>query len=146
MSEYDKKAEKESAIFNAVLESLSLERLKELVAKRGYELRRKGRKVEKRVEKDADGNPIKNCYLPHFKVTASGLARAWKVTEDAQKLFGFAPDENGEVWEHKLLLALEHIIRWRKHEIKEPEMLRCIDRLCKPLAKSEYLNRRKGSK
>ena len=98
------------------------------------------------MEKDADGNPIKNCYLPHFKVTASGLARAWKVTEDAQKLFGFAPDENGEVWERKLLLALEHIIRWRKHEIKEPEMLRCIDRLCKPLAKSEYLNRRKGSK
>ena len=58
----------------------------------------------------------------------------------------FAQDENGEVWERKLLLALEHIIRWRKHEIKEPEMLRCIDRLCKPLAKSEYLNRRKGSK
>ena len=124
---------------------LSIEAIRELAEIKGYELRRKGRKVEKRVEKDADGNPIKNCYLPHFKVTASGLARAWKVTEDAQKLFGFAPDENGEVWERKLLLALEHIIRWRKHEIKEPEMLRCIDRLCKPLAKSEYLNRRKGS-
>ena len=123
-----------------------LKNLREVAASLGYELRRKGRKVEKRVEKDADGNPIKNCYLQHFKVTASGLARAWKVTEDAQKLFGFAPDENGEVWERKLLLALEHIIRWRKHEIKEPEMLRCIDRLCKPLAKSEYLNRRKGSK
>ena len=117
-----------------------LKNLREVAASLGYELRRKGRKVEKRVEKDAEGNPIKNCYLPHFKVTASGLARAWKVTEDAQKLFGFAPDENGEVWERKLLLAIEHIISWRKHEMKEPEMLRCIDRLCKPPAKSEYLN------
>lgn len=123
-----------------------LKNLREVAALLGYELRRKGRKVDKRVEKDADGNPIKNCYLPHFKVTASGLARAWKVTEEAQKLFGFEQDENGEVWERRLLLALEHIIRWRKHEIKEPEMLRCIDRLCKPLAKSEYLNRKKGSK
>ena len=128
------------------MKEITLDQLKRLAEKLGYELRRKGRKVEKRVEKDADGNPIKNCYLPHFKVTASGLARAWKVTEDAQKLFGFASDENGEVWERKLLLALEHIIRWRKNEINEPEMLRCIDRLCKPLAKSEYLNRRKGSK
>ena len=128
------------------MKEITLDQLKRLAEKLGYELRRKGRKVEKRVEKDADGNPIKNCYLPHFKVTASGLARAWKVTEDAQKLFGFASDENGEVWERKLLLALEHIIRWRKNEINEPEMLRCIDRLCKPLAKSEYLNRKKGSK
>lgn len=125
---------------------LTLDELKEVAASLGYELRRKGRKVEKRVEKDADGNPIKNCYLPHFRVTASGLARAWKVTEDAKKLFCFAQDENGEVWERKLLLAIEHIIRWRRHEINEPEMLRCIDRLCKPLAKSEYLNRKKGSK
>ena len=123
-----------------------LKNLREVAASLGYELRRKGRKIEKRVEKAAVANPIKTSSASHFKATASGLARAWKVTEDAKKLFGFAPDENGEVWERKLLLALEHIIRWRKHEINEPEMLRCIDRLCKPLAKSEYLNRKKGNK
>lgn len=111
----------------------------------GYELRRKGRKVEKHNVLTASGEEVRNCYMPHLAISASTLARTWKLLKEAAKLFGYTGKPFGIVWAKVLLLALEHIVRWLKHEIKDDEMQRSIQRLVKPLPKAEYLNR-KGKK
>ena len=139
----------------------SVDELREIAKAFGYELRKKGVKREKHNEVDADGNPVKNCYFPHLAITASCYARTWKLLETAREVFGFEPpkdgkkgakDEsrsvgtmNGEVWEQKLLLGCEHIVRYLKHDIGSKEMRESIDKLVKPLPKEEYL-KRGGSK
>lgn len=111
-----------------------------------YTLRRLGRKREKKQVLDDIGNPVKNCYFPHLAITATCYARTWKMLEDAKKVFGYeggkGTSNNGEVWEDKLLLACEHIVRWLKHDIDDAEMQTQIRRLVNPLPKSEYLNRK----
>lgn len=110
-----------------------------------YTLRLLGRKRDKHLELDADGNPVKNCYFPHLAITATCYARTWKMLEEAKRVFGYADGDgtgktcNGEVWEDKLLLACEHIVRWLKHDIDDAEMQRQIQRLVNPLPKAEYL-------
>ena len=108
-----------------------------------YTLRRYGTKREKRQEFDAEGNALKNCYFPHLAITATCYARTWKLLEKAQAVFGYPKSKKtsnvGEVWEDKLLLACEHIVRWLEHEIDDAEMQRQIQRLVNPLPKGEYL-------
>lgn len=108
-----------------------------------YTLRRYGVKREKRKEVDADGNEVKNTYFPHLAITATCYARTWKLLEKAQAVFGYPKSKKtsnvGEVWEDKLLLACEHIVRWLEHEIDDAEMQRQIQRLVNPLPKAEYL-------
>lgn len=129
----------------AAIENLSVEQLSRLCAKHGYELRRKGHRIEKHNETDGLGVPLLNCFLPHLRITASCLARTWKLLKEAKAIFHFAEEDSyGIVWERVLLLALEHIVRWLKHEIDEPEMQRAIMKLVKPLPKEEYL--KKGKK
>lgn len=125
--------------------NLTVEELKAAASELGYELRRKGHKVEKRNVLTASGEEVRNCYMPHLAISASTLARTWKLLKEAAKLFGYADKPFGIVWAKVLLLALEHIVRWLKHEIKDDEMQRSIQRLVKPLPKTDYLNR-KGSK
>ena len=111
-----------------------------------YTLRRYGVKREKRKQVDEDGNEVKNTYFPHLAITATCYARTWKLLEKAQAVFGYEPSKKtsnvGEVWEDKLLLACEHIVRWLEHEIDDAEMQRQIQRLVNPLPKAEYLNRK----
>lgn len=111
-----------------------------------YTLRLLGHKREKKQVLDDSGNPVKNCYFPHLAITATCYARTWKMLEDAKKVFGYeggkGTSNNGEVWEDKLLLACEHIVRWLKHDIDDAEMQTQIKRLVNPLPKSEYLNRK----
>ena len=108
-----------------------------------YMLRRYGVKREKRLEVDADGKAVKNAYFPHLAITATCYARTWKLLEKAQAVFGYEPSKKtsnvGEVWEDKLLLACEHIVRWLEHEIDDAEMQRQIQRLVNPLPKADYL-------
>lgn len=108
-----------------------------------YTLRRYGVKREKRKQVDKDGNEVKNTYFPHLAITATCYARTWKLLEKAQAVFGYEPSKKtsnvGEVWEDKLLLACEHIVRWLEHEIDDAEMQRQIQRLVNPLPKAEYL-------
>lgn len=106
-----------------------------------YILRRYGVKREKKQELDADGNPVKNTYFPHLAITATCYARTWKMLKDAQAIWGCENATPGDVWEHRCLLALEHVIRYMKHDIAEPAMLAAIQRLVNPLPKSEYLKR-----
>ena len=141
---------------------MTVEELKASASLLGYELRRKGVKREKHNEVDADGNPVKNCYFPHLAITASCYARTWKLLENARKVFGYEPPPkgkpatsekdakeesrtvgtmNGEVWEQKLLLGCEHIVRYLMHDIGSKEMRESIDKLVKPLPKDEYLKR-----
>lgn len=112
-----------------------------------YTLRRYGVKREKRREVDADGKVVKNTYFPHLAITATCYARTWKLLEKAQAVFGYEPSKKtsnvGEVWEDKLLLACEHIVRWLEHEIDDAEMQRQIQRLVNPLPKAEYLRNMK---
>lgn len=122
---------------------MRLEELKRRAAELGYELRRKGHKVEKKQVVDADGNPVKNCYFPHLALSASGRSRTWKMLDGAKVAFGYAKDKNGEVWEDKLLLIDEHVVRYINKQIDDKELGRAIDRLAKPLPKSEYLKRGK---
>ena len=111
-----------------------------------YTLRRYGVKREKRKQVDEDGNEVKNTYFPHLAITATCYARTWKLLEKAQAVFGYPKSKKtsnvGEVWEDKLLLACEHIVRWLEHEIDDAEMQRQIQRLVNPLPKAEYLNRK----
>lgn len=123
----------------------NVEELAEVAKDYGYELRRKGHKVEKHNVLTAGGEEVRNCYMPHLAISASTLARTWKLLKEAAKLFGYTGKPFGIVWAKVLLLALEHIVRWLKHEIKDDEMQRSIQRLVKPLPKAEYLNR-KGKK
>lgn len=116
-----------------------------------YTLRRYGVKREKRKEVDEDGNVIKNTYFPHLAITATCYARTWKLLEKAREVFGYPKSKrtsnNGEVWEEKLLLACEHIVRWLEHEIDDEEMQRQISRLVNPLPKADYLrniNKKEG--
>jgi len=108
-----------------------------------YTLRRYGVKREKRKQVDKDGNEVKNTYFPHLAITATCYARTWKLLEKAQAVFGYPKSKKtsnvGEVWEDKLLLACEHIVRWLEHEIDDAEMQRQIQRLVNPLPKAEYL-------
>lgn len=110
---------------------------------RHYTLRRYGVKREKHLEVDADGKAVKNVYFPHLAITATCYARTWKLLEKAQAVFGYPKSKKtsnvGEVWEDKLLLACEHIVRWLEHEIDDAEMQRQIQRLVNPLPKGEYL-------
>lgn len=112
-----------------------------------YTLRRYGVKREKRKQVDKDGNEVKNTYFPHLAITATCYARTWKLLEKAQAVFGYEPSKKtsnvGEVWEDKLLLACEHIVRWLEHEIDDAEMQRQIQRLVNPLPKAEYLRNMK---
>lgn len=126
---------------------MDVDTLRQIAAVHGYELRRKGVKREKKEVKDASGKSIKNCYIPHIRVTASGLARTWKMLEGAKTAFGFDKDKNGEVWEEKLLLCCEHVVRFINKKINDAELGRGIMRLVSPLPKSEYLKRgKKGAK
>ncbi len=108
-----------------------------------YTLRRIGTRQEKKQVLDADGKPVKNCYFPHLAITATCYARTWKLLEKAKAVFGYPASKRtsnvGEVWEDKLLLACEHIVRWLEHEIDDAEMQRQIQRLVNPLPKAEYL-------
>ena len=126
----------------AAIESLTVEQLRPLCAKLGYELRKKGVRREKHQTLDTYGQPVRDCFMPHLAICASTLARTWKVLKDASKLFGYEGKPFGLVWTEVLLLALEHIVRWLKHEINDDEMQRSIRRLIRPLEKSEYLNRK----
>ena len=108
-----------------------------------YTLRRLGSKREKRKVVDEYGNEVKNAYFPHLAITATCYARTWKLLEKAQAVVGYEKSKKtsnvGEVWEDKLLLACEHIVRWLEHEIDDAEMQRQIQRLVNPLPKAEYL-------
>lgn len=110
----------------------------------GYELRRKAKPLPKEQTYGADGEPLKDTQFPHFCITKMLRARVWKVTKDGLKLYGLA--DNCAMW-GKYVLALEHINRWRKHEIDDPAMQRAITRLLTPLKKEEYLkpNRKGGN-
>lgn len=113
----------------------------------GYELRRKGHKVEKHNVVGAGGEILRTAYMPHLAITPSALARTWKMLKEAAKLFGYEGKPFGCVWAEVLLLALEHIVRWLRHEIPDAEMQASIQRLVRPLPKGEYLNRKtKGKK
>lgn len=108
-----------------------------------YTLRRYGVKREKRKVVDENGNEVKTTYFPHLAITATCYARTWKLLEKAQAVFGYPKSKKtsnvGEVWEDKLLLACEHIVRWLEHEIDDAEMQRQIQRLVNPLPKADYL-------
>jgi len=125
---------------------MKLSELKEQAAALGYELRKKGVKREKHNETDSDGNPVKNCYMPHLAITASALARTWKMLEDAKKAFGYDCDKNGEVWTDKLLLGCEHIVRFINRKIDDNELGYAINRLVSVLPKSEHIKRAKKAK
>lgn len=114
-----------------------------------YTLRRYGVKREKRKVVDENGNEVKSTFFPHLAITATCYARTWKLLEKAQTVFGYPKSKKtsnvGEVWEDKLLLACEHIVRWLEHEIDDAEMQRQIQRLVNPLPKADYLrNIKKG--
>lgn len=133
----------------AVIESLSVEDIRELAAKKGYELRKKGEKREKvQVLSAVSGEPLRNCFAPHLRITATALARTWKMLRLARKVFHMGQLPYGVIWERVLLLALEHIVRWLKHEIDDAEMQKSIRRLVSPLPKAEYIrnNNKKGNK
>lgn len=126
---------------------MTVEQLKEEAARMGYELRRKGRKVEKHNVVGSGGEILRTAYMPHLAITPSTLARTWKMLKEAAKLFGYMGKPYGCVWAEVLLLALEHIVRWLRHEIDDKEMQVAIQRLIRPLPKNEYLNRKtKGNK
>lgn len=132
----------------AVIESLSVEDIRELAAKKGYELRKKGEKREKvQVLSAVSGEPLRNCFAPHLRITATALARTWKMLRLARKVFHMEQLPYGVIWERVLLLALEHIVRWLKHEIDDAEMQKSIRRLVSTLPKAEYIrNNKKGNK
>ena len=108
-----------------------------------YTLRRYGVKREKHKVVDENGDEVKSTYFPHLAITATCYARTWKLLEKAQAVFGYPKSKKtsnvGEVWEDKLLLACEHIVRWLEHEIDDAEMQRQIQRLVNPLPKADYL-------
>lgn len=108
-----------------------------------YSLRHRGMRREKRKVVDENGHEIKSTFFPHLAITATCYARTWKLLEKAQAVFGYPKSKKtsnvGEVWEDKLLLACEHIVRWLEHEIDDAEMQRQIQRLVNPLPKADYL-------
>lgn len=125
----------------------TVDEVRELAAELGYELRRKGVKREKHEVIDADGNPIRNAYFPHLTITATCLPRTWKMLAGAKVAFGYPEDSPaGIVWEEKLLLINEHVVRFINKKIDDKELGRAIERLAKPLPKGEYLKKSKSGK
>lgn len=113
----------------------------------GYELRKKGMRREKKLELSAvSGEPLRNCFAPHLRITATALARTWKMLRLARTVFHMEQVPYGVVWERVLLLALEHICRWLKHEIDDAEMQKSIRRLVSPLPKAEYIRNNRNKK
>lgn len=146
MSKYDKAAENAAKVTRAFVDTISVDDVRRLADKLGYELRRKGVKREKRKVEDADGNELRSTYFPHLTITATCYARTWKMLAEAQSVWGVPGSVPGDVWEHRLLLACEHILRYFKHNISEPQMLHAISRLVNPLPKSEYIKHTKNTK
>lgn len=122
----------------------TVEEVRELASELGYELRKKGVKREKHEVLDADGNPIRNAYFPHLTITATCLPRTWKMLKGAKVAFRY-PEESpaGVVWEEKLLLINEHVVRFINKKIDDKELGRAIERLANPLPKREYIKRGK---
>lgn len=121
---------------------MSIEEIRALAMAHGYELRRRGRKQEHKAIYNADGEQLKTCYFPHLAITPSCYARTWKMLNDALSLWGCPEATGGDVWEKRLLLACEHIVRYLKREIAEPAMVTAINRLVNPLDPSEYVRNR----
>ena len=124
----------------------TVEEVRKLAFGLGYELRKRGVKREKHEVLDADGKPIRNAYFPHLAITATCLARTWKMLKGAKDAFRY-PKESpaGVVWEEKLLLINEHVVRFINKKIDDKELGRAINRLSQPLPKSEYIKRGKKS-
>ena len=121
---------------------MSIDEIRALAMAHGYELRRRGRKQEHKAIYDANGEQLKTCYFPHLAITPSCYARTWKMLNDALSLWGCPEATGGDVWEKRLLLACEHIVRYLKREIAEPDMVTAINRLVNPLDPSEYVRNR----
>lgn len=139
----EKTLQTSAAATRDALDALTVDDLRRLCAARGYVLRKKGVKRDKRKEEDEEGNVIRNTYAPHIAVTASCYARTWKLYRAALEVWGSAEATVGDVWEKRLLLACEHIVRFIKREIDDTEMSAAIRRLINPLRKEEYIKRGK---
>lgn len=109
-----------------------------------HDLRKRGVKREKKKEVDADGNVLRNAYLPHLAISATCYARTWKMLDKAMKIWGRPDATAGDVWEKRLLLACEHIVRFIANDIDDEEMMKQIIRLVSPLKKSEYIRNKKA--
>lgn len=144
MSKYDMAVERDVKKRIAAVDNWDVEKLKSIADILGYELRKKGVRRKKHREEDAEGNAIRNTYMPHVTVTAECYARCWKLYKDAQKLWGNGDAPIGDVIERRLLLAGEHVVRYLKHDIAEPAMVAAIQRLINPLPKREYLKKGKS--
>ena len=121
---------------------MSIDEIRALAMAHGYELRRRGRKQEHKAIYNADGEQLKTCYFPHLAIPPSCYARTWKMLNDALSLWGCPEATGGDVWEKRLLLACEHIVRYLKREIAEPDMVQAINRMVNPLDPSEYVRNR----
>ena len=123
---------------------MSLADIRLAAAAHGYELRRKGRKQEKRNKQDADGNPILDCYMPHLPMTASEYARTKKVFAEfrrqVKKVFHADMRSDSEVYRHYLLLMNEHAARALKITDKGFEV---VTKMMLPLPKAEWLVNKK---
>lgn len=125
---------------------MSIADLRACAIAHGYELRKKGRKRDKVNRVTADGKTIRNTYFPHFRIGGSCYARTWKVFKKAQDFWGRKREDKpafGEVWEERMLLCLEHILRYLNLDTTDADMIKAIVRLANPMPKSEYVKRGK---
>lgn len=123
---------------------MTIDDIRAAAAVHGYELRKKGVKRDKVNRVTADGKTIHNTYFPHFRIGGSCYARTWKMFKKAQEFWGRTRTEKpafGDVWEERMLLCCEHILRYLNLDTTEAEMVKAIYRLANPLPKSEYVKR-----
>ena len=120
----------------------ALNHVREQAAAFGYELRRKGRKLDHKAVFDADGNQLRNCYIPHIVCTASDRARTIKLLDEAReqiaKHIGVECVEWCDVWK-MLLLMSEHVVRNMKYQLNGFKMSCDLFYL---IDKKDYIGRR----
>lgn len=77
----------------------------------------------------------------NLRLTCSARARTIKVFDEVRRITGMADDKVfADVWEERLLPALEHIL-WNAREAPRGTRIMMMD-LFKPLAKEDYVRAR----
>lgn len=116
--------------------------LREEARKLGFELRRIGKRKEKKNKVDEKGAPVLDCFHPHLPMRASEYARTKKVYalfhSQIKKYFGRSLKSDSEVYRHYLLLMLEHCAR----ELKiNGDGVKVVADLMLPLPKDKWLKK-----
>ena len=97
---------------------MTLEEVKVEALRYGYILRRVGHKHAHTQTKDADGTPVRDCYIPHIPCDGCTRARTHRIFARTRKAVEAATDRKvpsyADLWPFVLNILEDGVIRVEK--------------------------------